>query len=392
MKVLYISHTSEMHGSGKALINIIEVMILRNVEVCIILPKVNGALIEEIKKLNINYFVGPVEAWVWPSLKSKKDYILFLYRVSRLLINSMLFYIKLLFIAKEYRPDIIHTNVGVVHISYYVAKKLNIPHVWHIREYQDLNFGWTPFPSKKSFQKKLLSSNNYPIAITKEVYEHHDLQLNCNARYIYDGVFDAKVVPEIKEHKKNYFLFVGLISEEKGTAEAINAFLSVSSQYTEYELWIAGGGNEKYIEKLKKKIYESDKKSQIRFLGHRTDIYELMSEALALIVSSKNEGFGFITAEAMYNGCLVIGRNTAGTKEQFDNGLNLTGIEIGIRYNSSEELVFVMQNLCNNGISGHLNTLKEAQRTVVALYSSKKNAEEIYNYYSLIWQQKKQES
>lgn len=392
MKVLYISHTSEMHGSGKALINIIEAMILRSVEVCIILPKVNGALIEEIKKLKINYFVGPVEAWVWPSLKSKKDYILFLYRVSMLLINSMLFYIKLLFIVKEYEPDIIHTNVGVVHMAYYVAKKLNIPHVWHIREYQDLYFGWTPFPSKKSFQKKLLSSNNYPIAITKEVYKHHDLQLNCNAKYIYDGVFDAKVVPEIKEHKKNYFLFVGLISEGKGTAEAINAFLSVSSQYTEYELWIAGGGNEKYIEKLKKNICQSDKKSQIKFLGHRTDIYELMSEALALIVSSKNEGFGFITAEAMYNGCLVIGRNTAGTKEQFDNGLNLTGIEIGIRYNSSEELVSVMQNLCNNGISGHLNTLKEAQRAVIALYSSKKNAEQIYNYYSLIWQQKKQES
>ena len=45
-----------------------------------------------------------------------------------------------------------------------------------------------------------------------------------------------------------------------------------------------------------------------------------MSKALALFVPSSFEGFGFITVEAMFCGCLVIGRNTGGTKEQFDNG------------------------------------------------------------------------
>ncbi len=209
MKVLYISHTSEMHGSGKALFNIIEAMILKGVDVFIILPKANGALFDKIKKLKINYFLGPVEAWVWQNLKTKRDYILFSYRILRLLINSILFYIKLLFIAKEFKPDVIHTNVGVVHLACFVAKILNIPHVWHIREYQNLDFGWTPFPSKKSFQKKLLSSNNYPIAITKEIYEHHNLQLNCNAKNIYDGIFEAAVVPEIKEQKKTISFLLG---------------------------------------------------------------------------------------------------------------------------------------------------------------------------------------
>lgn len=41
---------------------------------------------------------------------------------------------------------------------------------------------------------------------------------------------------------------------------------------------------------------------------------------MALIVPSPFEAFGLITAEAMFNKCLVIGRDTAGTKEQFDNG------------------------------------------------------------------------
>ena len=53
----------------------------------------------------------------------------------------------------------------------------------------------------------------------------------------------------------------------------------------------------------------------VKFLGIRKDIYSLMKNAMALVVSSPSEGFGFITVEAMLNGCLVIGRNTAGTKE-----------------------------------------------------------------------------
>ena len=44
----------------------------------------------------------------------------------------------------------------------------------------------------------------------------------------------------------------------------------------------------------------------------------------------------------MYNHCLVIGRNTAGTKEQFDNGLDQTGEEIGLRFDSDLELKTLM--------------------------------------------------
>ena len=40
----------------------------------------------------------------------------------------------------------------------------------------------------------------------------------------------------------------------------------------------------------------------------------------------------------MDNGCLVIGRNTAGTKVQCDNGLSYTGAEIALRYNNIAEL------------------------------------------------------
>jgi glycosyltransferase involved in cell wall biosynthesis len=381
-KILYISHTSEMHGSGRALLNITGQMALKGFEVYIILPQAKGKLYEEIKKRQIKFFIQPVVSWVWPRLKTRRDYVLFPYKFLRILLKSVIFQKELSAITKKIKPDIIHTNVGPVHISHYIAKKLHISHVWHIREYQDLDFGWKQFPTKRKFLKTILDPNNYPIAITRGVFDHHNL--TANAKVIYDGVFDTTVVPAIKPIKKNYFLFVGLVSEGKGTAEAIKAFLSTAPHYQKYELWIAGGGSIAYIDELKKLALQSNCSDRVKFLGHRTDVYYLMSEALALIVPSKFEGFGFITAEAMFNGCLVVGKNTAGTKEQFDNGLAMHGEEIGIRYHTEEQLTSAMKSVCETGISPYLHTLKIAQQTVVKLYSSNKNATEISNFYKEI--------
>jgi glycosyltransferase involved in cell wall biosynthesis len=135
---------------------------------------------------------------------------------------------------------------------------------------------------------------------------------------------------------------------------------------------------------LKQIIRSSSYADQIKFLGYRTDVYELMLNAIALVVPSKFEGFGFITAEAMFNGCLVIGKNTAGTKEQFDNGLEIKGEEIGIRYNTVEELSQVMLSICRDGIGFYYETIKKAQETVVELYSSNRNADKVFNTYKEI--------
>lgn len=384
MKVLYISHSSEIQGAGKALLNIIDEIIKIGVNVHVVIPRKRGALYEEIKEQNIDYSIQPVVAWVWPNLKTVRDYLLFPYRIIRLIIKSTLFYYSLQKRVKLFQPDIIHTNVGVVHIGHFVAKKLNIPHVWHNREYQDLHFGWKPFPSKRSFFKKLHDLNNHPIEITKGVYNHHKMHLNKNAKVIYDGVFDTSKIPTITFNKKNYFLFVGAIIEGKGTYEAIDAFVNVCKEHPDFELWIAGSGSKAYIDKLKTNISNVGCNEQVKFFGHRNDVYNLMSEATALIVPSRFEGFGFITAEAMFNGCLVVGKDTAGTKEQFDNGLKFAGAEIGIRYNTLDELTSEMQNLCNKGIEGYYDTIVNAQKTVVELYSTQRNADEIYNYYKTI--------
>lgn len=373
-----------MQGSGQALLNIVELLNDMEIDVYIVLPNARGVLYQIIRDRKINYFIVPVVPWIWPRLEITRDFILLPLRLSRLLLNSLFSYVKLLNITRKVNPSIIHTNVGVIHIGFYVAKRLKIPHVWHIREFQDLDFGWKPFPSSKFFLKLLQESNNYPIAITKEVYNHHMLNKNNNARVIYDGIFHVDAIPRIINQKEKYFLFVGHLSEGKGIKDAVLAFISIATKYPDYQLWLAGKSSVFFENEIEKIILQKSYQDQIKYLGFRTDIYSLMSKATALIVSSRHEGFGFITAEAMFNGCLVIGKNTAGTKEQFDNGLKIHGSEIGLRFNTQTELSCILENLCINGHNDYQTLIHKAQETVVTLYSKKNNVDYIVKLYNEI--------
>ena len=116
----------------------------------------------------------------------------------------------------------------------------------------------------------------------------------------------------------------------------------------------------------------------------RDDILSLYREAKALIVSSLTEGFGFITSEAMFCGCLVIGNDVAGTKEQFDNGLEMTGKDIALRYTKQEELVQHMIDVSNNGIEHYEPMILRAQQVVKQLYSTEQNAQRVYQLYTSI--------
>ena len=59
-------------------------------------------------------------------------------------------------------------------------------------------------------------------------------------------------------------------------------------------------------------------KPYVEFMGPRDDVHQLMKGALALVVASHTEGFGLTAVEAMSQGCIVVGNDTAGMKEQFD--------------------------------------------------------------------------
>lgn len=386
MKVLFVLSSTLIHGGGsKAFMQMLDGLISLGVEPIVVFPNKDG-LFYVLQNKNIRCIATKFNyrSSVYPICKSLKDKLLFIPKlIGRLVVNNLAA-IQLIKIVKQIKPDIIHTNVSVIAIGFYVARLLNIPHVWHIREYGDADFHYYYYPTKRIQLRRYRVPNSYTVCITKDIQQYNNLKGWSKSRVIYDGVLSLDSQKYILD-KKRYFLFAGSLQHAKGILPLIDAYAIYCQLYENpLPLYVAGGGTEEYIQQVTEKINNYGLNSSVILLGVRKDILTLYSEATALIVPSLSEGFGFITAEAMFSGCLVVGNNTAGTKEQFDNGKDLTGNEIALRYTTQDELVKHLLDITINTSKYYESMILRGQQVVAQLYSSEKHADLIYNFYKEI--------
>jgi len=383
MNIAYIlNNTSESNGDTKAFLNMLNDIIAKGVRPFIITPNKEGIyhLLESNDKIRIkalNY-----RPCAYPRLRITIDYLYFIPKLlARLFVNHKATR-QLAACLKENSIDIVHTNVGVVRIGFDAAQKNGIPHIYHIREYAD-RIGIKYFPTKQSFIRQLNGNMSYSICITKAIQDYyHQSDKGKASRVIYDGVFSRQTaLPTFSS--KNYFLFAGRIQPAKGLDQLLKAYSLYSmNEANPLHLKIAGSYTDSaYYRKQFKFVEEHHLTEQVEFLGNIDDIQKVMREARALIVSSPFEGFGFCMPEAMQQGCLVIGRNTSGTKEQLDNALEMTGQEIALRYETTEQLDSLLSEVANQPVS-HYNALTQRAFDVVnQLYTKEDHVRNVYEYY-----------
>ncbi len=92
------------------------------------------------------------------------------------------------------------------------------------------------------------------------------------------------------------FLSAGRLVGYKGNHVLIRAFSNLAKDNSKSELWIAGDGEER--PRLTDLARASGVSSRVRFLGHRSDIYEVLSAADCFILVSKAEGSSHALLEA----------------------------------------------------------------------------------------------
>lgn len=372
------------NGATLALVNIMREMKNRGHEIAVICQCKGGYLYDKALAMDIKVYYDYLYpyALIYPSEKmsfTNKTHW-FCEELKTILLSHRMVYR----VIRDFKPDIVHTNSSVIDYALSGCVLTRTPHVWHVREYIDKDFNMKIFPSMSFLRWKMRLPLNYNVAITKGVFNHFRLRRNTDL-VIYDGVISNTSSPttlnKVEDKQYKYFLYVGTLCDGKGVDKLIEQFGVFCSEHPNIHLLLACRVNDesKYYQdclSLSKKY-----KNNIHFLGFRTDIYNLMSGALALIVPSKFEGFGFVTAEAMYNNTIVIGRNTGGTKEQFDNGLEQIGTEIGLRFDKDEDLVPLMEKVLNEDFS---DMKRNARKVIVDNYTAKSNADQLYKYYCKI--------
>lgn len=374
MNILYVISATFMGGATISFLTLIKGIKEKGINVFVIIPDDRKEFTMVLNKLGIKYFVTSIDFSVYPRVKSKWDYIRFTKNLFHKFYRIRKAEKEIIQIVKSLDIDIIHTNVGPIRVGYNCAKKLKIPHVWHIREYGDLDFNMHEIPTKSYFQKLL--KNSYVITITQDLLRYNKLESSPNACVIYNGVM-CKKEASYNPLKEKYFLCASRISPEKGIHEVIKIFGEFCKNNKDFKLKILGAGADAYINELKRIAKEAGCLERVEFLGFQKNIKDYMTKATALVVASKSEGFGRMTAEAYFCGCLVVGRNTAGTKEI----LNETG---GFPFNNSQEMLEQLVNVSELDANKYKNMAMYAQHKAIELYSNESYIDSVYELYEKI--------
>lgn len=378
MKVAYILHdTDPFGGANRSFLQMLYAVMQKGIVPLVVLPDSNGiyCVLQEkgIKTLVLNYRPN-----TYPYENSIKDFLLW---VPRLLARQLVNAIAARQLAKQIEGfDIVHTNVSIIDIGAVAASQIGIPHIYHFREYADLDFNMRYFPCKKRFYKTV----THAICITKGIQAHH--HLSEKSEVIYNILNSNKPAYETTDTEKKYILYAGRLEPTKGIEDLLAAY---AKSKRILPLWIAGTPlTVSYLDQLKQQTQQYGIADKVQFLGARTDVTELMAGACATIIPSHNEGFGRVLPEAMLAKCLTIGRNTGGTKEQLDNGLKLTGSEIGLRFNTKDELTNQIDKVCMTDRTEWSSCIECAYKTVNTLYTQEACVNAIMNFYHNVTQAK----
>lgn len=379
MKILYFA-LGGRGGSDKALTDLLSVL-CRDYDVEPLVVCSMSGIIPDLQRLNIPYIQYSFEWALCPLTNTLKDRVLYFPRRLKAMLKRKFDQHRLQKLIEEFHPDIIHSNVGVINIGCYLGIETGIPHIWHLREYQTLDHGMHYIWGIGNL-KNYLRKNKYNIGITKGIYDFFELRKP--GIQIYDGVRPKRESLTIK-NPKGYFIFAGFLFTGKGIDDLLQAYNEYIGKGGKSSLYILGRFDEtnRFHQSLKRFVDEKELDG-VKFLGFREDVDALMSESTAVIVSSQFEAFGRVACEAMFNGALVIGKNTAGTKEQFDNLDEFAGENIAFRYNTEDELVKRMFEADNISLSKRANMLKTQFELVNKLYTNEESASKVYKYYQEI--------
>ncbi len=390
MKVLYILHSTLTEGGAtKAVLGLVKELETKGVTPVFVVPDKDG-IYSKLLEFGYEVYAIPLRMSIYPSLGGAKNAVLYFPRLIYTVIINLLSLYRIRKLVRKIKPSVIHSNTSVLNVGRIVANKEGIPHVQHIREYGELDFSMRYLPSFKSVHKDMGKNNAYNICITRDILKHHGFEHMPNAGVIYDGVhMKVDVMPRKK--KQNYFLYAGRIEYGKGLDILLKSYREYKDRtVSPMRLNVAGGvSDESYYREICDYITDKELEEYVSFLGVVDNIELLMQESKALIIPSRSEGFGFCMPEAMFNGCLCIGYNTAGTKEQIDNGFKFTSGDIALHYNTLEELTEKLLEVHDNCETRWEAMKIRAFNTVNKFYTHTSSAESVYKIYQNVIQANK---
>ncbi|MFP4461121.1 MAG: glycosyltransferase family 4 protein [Thermotogota bacterium] len=257
-------------------------------------------------------------------------------------------YSTMLELFKGLKPDIIHTHSPFASlIARNAASSAKVPYIIYTSHgfYFTEHMNWFKRHFFAYLEKRAAKKcTDYLFTVNSEdkayAIKHHfmdeekiinlqsvgvDTKVKFNPIRIHSNVKDT-LREELNINKdEKIFNYTGFIIPEKGIVELLQAFTILHQKYPYVKLIIAGEPREKkqdkkYEGKVKNIIRTNKLEKEVRFLGYRTDVPELLSITDVFVLPSHKEGMSISSLEALSMGVPVVGTNIRGVREEIIDG------------------------------------------------------------------------
>ena len=323
MKVLVVAHESEfIGGANRALFAILKYWKnSENIQFDVLVPDNQGDFVEALEKMNVDHYAIKYFK-VFSELKGD-------YKDAFRKINVYRKDLYNCFAARKIgnklvcnRYDAVYTNTRMSSMGSWIAQRLQIPHIIHIREFGNENTYWGP-----SNLKRINKTSNRVIVISKALAKEIEKAVEKSKMIVsYDGViYQGKEKQKSDEYVD--ILLTGRITEAKSQEEAVMAIAELKKRGLSelVRLHFAGSvpANSKFAKQNYNRILDLIKKynieKQIIFHGEVSSMDLLRQNMDIELMCAERETFGWVTVEGMRSGLLVIGANTGATPEIITN-------------------------------------------------------------------------
>ena len=226
--------------------------------------------------------------------------------------------------------DVIHAHYWLSGlVAKHISNEFNIPFVFTAHSLGVFLDGYNK--ERVDCEKLIMTSSNYITASSNFeqnlISESYQIDKN-KIKKITPGIDRSLFAPDLSANRKNIFLSIGRIQQQKGqrvTIDFLNNFRKVENDFVCYFIGgPSGNSGKEYLVELKKQVVELNLETHVKFLENlpQTKIKELLNESKLLIHTSQFETFGLVAIEANSMGVPVLSTNSGSFPEIIFSGVN----------------------------------------------------------------------
>ena len=324
MKLLFFHNGSDLYGASRSFLRLNSRLVKDGVVVKAVLPQ-TGPLYDALLENGIDVqILHPFPIIERAAFKSAVG-------VLRLIFNTPVSVIRISRLIREFKPDVIHSNLSVLFTPAIAARIKGVPHIWHIREsFAEFGFFW------KLYRRFMVWGADRILSVSGPIADQFEGRLRDKVLVIHNGFPKSEFEPvsseRIRAFKSSFSLenepLVGLVGRikyvRKGQEYLAQAAALLKEQYPDVKYLIIGSpfpGNEEHLERLLHLVDELGVAEKFVFTGDVDDIKAAYGALdISVMASGLPEPFGGVTIESMALGKPVVGTAIGGTVEQIDDG------------------------------------------------------------------------